>query len=377
MESTNASLGLYLQEARSRKGLSLEEAAIETNIARKYIEALENDEFGFFPAEMYVTGFLSTYVEILELDKAVVLAMYHRTVNKEKEVPLEFLYSSAKSNTSMRSYFLFGVIILPLVLITLGISIILLRSSDPTKDSGVVRNRSLFNTKSSAVSKEIPIDISTVQSRQELTVGLTDRLLLMRDGNIENTIEFLGRTRSKGYVKLQVGTDGYSYKGGDVVNIALSDNGESTVLIEILSVEDKSLKLMLSFQGSLSSIDSIEANSFDVSRYAKSIKNEIVLFPIEEDSVVSLKLFASRPVWVGYQSDQDGEQQGFLDEGKSLEIRFSHGLRLMLSNAGTVTIEFVGMNTVIRGGMTGESSQSILYKKKEGTTTSIYRALLK
>jgi hypothetical protein len=54
-------LGESLRSARSAKGLTLEDAERVTRIPRKYLEALELENFSILPAPVYARGFLRSY----------------------------------------------------------------------------------------------------------------------------------------------------------------------------------------------------------------------------------------------------------------------------------------------------------------------------
>jgi len=61
-------IGTTLQDARTRKGLALPDAAEATRIRVKFLAALEAERFGELPADVYARGFLRTYGEYLGLD---------------------------------------------------------------------------------------------------------------------------------------------------------------------------------------------------------------------------------------------------------------------------------------------------------------------
>ena len=69
-------LGQLLREARERKGVSLEQVEEATRIRQKFLQALEEGNFGALPAETYVKGFLRTYATYLELDPEELMALY-------------------------------------------------------------------------------------------------------------------------------------------------------------------------------------------------------------------------------------------------------------------------------------------------------------
>lgn len=69
-------LGRILQEARAARGIGLEEAENATRISRRYLDALEQEDFALFPAPVYARGFLRSYSQFLGLNPADTLALF-------------------------------------------------------------------------------------------------------------------------------------------------------------------------------------------------------------------------------------------------------------------------------------------------------------
>ena len=67
-------IGASLRNARLQRGLSIEQAAQDTRISARFIEALEAERFDSLPAPVYVRGFLRSYASYLRLDPAPLLA---------------------------------------------------------------------------------------------------------------------------------------------------------------------------------------------------------------------------------------------------------------------------------------------------------------
>src|SRR3712207_5244838 len=68
-------LGQRLTEAREARGVSLEQVERDTRIVRRYLLALEREDFSVFPAEVYARGFLRSYASYLGLDPAPIVAL--------------------------------------------------------------------------------------------------------------------------------------------------------------------------------------------------------------------------------------------------------------------------------------------------------------
>jgi hypothetical protein len=69
-------LGETLQRARQAKGVTIEDAERVTRIPRKYIEALEVENYGILPAPVYARGFLRSYAGYLGLDAKELLPLF-------------------------------------------------------------------------------------------------------------------------------------------------------------------------------------------------------------------------------------------------------------------------------------------------------------
>ncbi|MCA9845367.1 MAG: helix-turn-helix domain-containing protein [Dehalococcoidia bacterium] len=71
-------LGSWLVEAREARGLTLEDAERDTRISRRYLQALEEEQFTVIPAPVYARGFLRSYSQYLGLDPQEAMARYPR-----------------------------------------------------------------------------------------------------------------------------------------------------------------------------------------------------------------------------------------------------------------------------------------------------------
>ncbi len=71
-------LGTRLVRAREARGLTLEDAERDTRISRRYLQALEAEQFEAIPAPVYARGFLRSYSQYLGLDPQQMLDLFPR-----------------------------------------------------------------------------------------------------------------------------------------------------------------------------------------------------------------------------------------------------------------------------------------------------------
>lgn len=83
--------GKKLTEARILRGLDFDQVSRETNITRRYLEALEKEDFTVFPGEPYLLGFLRNYCDYLGLNGNEIIAAYKNLKIQETPVPLKDL----------------------------------------------------------------------------------------------------------------------------------------------------------------------------------------------------------------------------------------------------------------------------------------------
>jgi cytoskeleton protein RodZ len=71
-------IGARLREARMRGKIDINQVESDTKIRAKYLRAMENEEWGLLPGEIYAKTFLRTYADYLGLDSREVLDDYRR-----------------------------------------------------------------------------------------------------------------------------------------------------------------------------------------------------------------------------------------------------------------------------------------------------------
>ena len=75
-EARTSPLGETLQRARQARGITVEDAERATRIPRRYLEALETENFSILPAPVYARGFLRSYSGYLGLNPAELLPFF-------------------------------------------------------------------------------------------------------------------------------------------------------------------------------------------------------------------------------------------------------------------------------------------------------------
>src|SRR5437870_3876399 len=79
-------LGKTLSQARVARGLTLDDCERDTRVSKRYLDALEREDWKIFPAPVYSRAFLRTYAQYLGQNPNDLMRMFHA----QTEEPPEF-----------------------------------------------------------------------------------------------------------------------------------------------------------------------------------------------------------------------------------------------------------------------------------------------
>ncbi len=72
-------LGEFLRRERELRHISLDDVAERTKISRRYLEAIEEEQFDRLPGETFIRGFIRSYAQSVGLDPADTLLIYSQS----------------------------------------------------------------------------------------------------------------------------------------------------------------------------------------------------------------------------------------------------------------------------------------------------------
>lgn len=96
------SIGEKLRLARERSNLTIDQVARETHVAKRFLKALEDEDFAAFPGETYAMGFLRSYSEYLGLNAEELVGIYRNIKIQEQPLPMNELLESKPRLPSLR-----------------------------------------------------------------------------------------------------------------------------------------------------------------------------------------------------------------------------------------------------------------------------------
>ena len=115
-------LGQKLKETRENMGLSLSDVEEATKIRKKYLQALENEDFEALPEKTYTRGFIKSYCKYLHLDPTEMLeeidSHFSKTFYESDFSPAPDLSEATPTPTMKENrFFKFGIIVAAILLL--------------------------------------------------------------------------------------------------------------------------------------------------------------------------------------------------------------------------------------------------------------------
>lgn len=138
------SIGSRLREAREEKNITLDELQEETKIQKRYLTAIENDQFDVLPGKFYAKAFIREYATAVDLDGNQLLTEYgfdENALPEEEETEVRS-YSRVQRSAKKASTSNFSIVPkIIVVLLIIGIIVVawtLLQKSSSDKGGEVI-----------------------------------------------------------------------------------------------------------------------------------------------------------------------------------------------------------------------------------------------
>jgi len=328
------SLGDKLKSAREAKGYSYEQAGKETNIARRYLEALEAEDFSKFPGEPYLFGFLRNYGEYLGLDVKELLSLYRAIKIQDQPVPVEQLLRSPRSFPKPLLVVI-GIFAVLSALAAAGYYIFIKSPSEPVQ-SPVIQLPMEYTLEGSFLERRfykgdtILVSIGNDQYKTELT-GMDDTPTLDTSGS-SVPLNLFGDTdvdlNGDGIADLQVTLSDYDRRNpaaGALIRFAL----------KLDSIPDTGLNPALGTQGA---------------------QPGTVIFTSSNTYPFTMDIQFQNYCLFRWEVDRRERTERYFSRGDALSIPVQNTIRLWISNATAVTIELngAGRKVTLNLGTAGE-----------------------
>jgi cytoskeletal protein RodZ len=360
------SIGEKLRSARVENGFTINQIARDTNIAKHYIEALEEERFDEFPAEPYLLGFLRNYSEYLSLNPDEMISLYKSFKIQEQPVPMEQLLEK-KSR-------------LPLVL---GLSLGLLAAGGIGAwfylDSVNNPDEKPRQIKTAAREKAVYILNHGEELEKRFFTG--DKITAVYSGNEHDIL--IGEIKTDALLAFPGGSVKVSYGEERAVDIDGDLKGDIKVLLRDIDLKNPESGILLKLEIIAENIIAEKAPeqpsaaeevktaqaaaAFDPGTPATASRKKETQLIMEKSMREPFTLNASfrSSCLVNYSVDGGKREQKFFHKGEAFMLEARNEVKFWISNAGSINAGIAGKDLVF--GKPGEvAARSIKWEKDDG-----------
>jgi cytoskeletal protein RodZ len=327
------SLGDKLKTTRETKGYTFDYISRETNIATRYLEALETENFAVFPGEPYLQGFLRNYGEYLGLDTDELFSLYRALKIQEQPVPVEQLLRSPS-----RAPKIIRVVFLALA----GLALL---------GAGAFFFRNVAWKPRTVEKTEPPRTVHTLEgSFFDRRFYQGDSILIPLGGNqYKIDLQNLGEAVT---LSTPVGTVILDLSQEQTVDINSDGYEDIKISAQEFSRSDPSMGVQLRFDvisgaGSGEEISALETEDVSVPEIAATnlANSQIILGPSNAYPFTLQASFQSYCMFrweILRENNRQGRQEQYYMRGENLDIQAQNGIRIWVSNAMAVKLQVIG-----------------------------------
>ena len=95
-------IGVELRDARIARGVTIDDAQRATRISRRYLQALEDEDFEALPAPVFARGFLRSYAQYLSIDPTELVSRFPGEPRPEHALPGIVSFDRPQRRTARR-----------------------------------------------------------------------------------------------------------------------------------------------------------------------------------------------------------------------------------------------------------------------------------
>lgn len=343
------SIGQKLKTAREEKGYSPDQVARDTNIARRFIVAMEEEDFAVFPGDTYLLGFLRNYADYLGLDAERIVNLYRNMKIQEQPIPMEELLQGRKKKLGTGLILIIAAAILVLggggfgiyTLVSSGVLTAGEEQNNETADqSGSAENGDRYVMAEEIVARRFP-------EGQEITVNLGDQ-------SVPFTIDSIGEK-----VLLDTPAGQVEVGIGRTVAIDLTLDGRDDLAVELQDVDERGRTAVLRLDRGVGNIGTAAEVETGMNAGGEQIAGETNLSPgttsvedrkqtplviTEAEQPESFRLDVTFRGYSLFRYLKDGEirDQKYFNKDDTFRLDVTREVMLWISNAGSFQARIAG-----------------------------------
>lgn len=360
-------LGSLLKKARQEKGLSLDDIQEETKIRKKYLEAIEENNFDLLPGKVYLKVFIKGYAREVDLNYQELLKNFE-VLNiqdkKESNLQKDYLDGTKVSSRSRKKKKgnLLKIIFIILLVLFLGAAVVYtyqyvsnaeirLLNQSTTQDESIEEKSEVLEVnqdeetdlseEESADSSENSGDSEAVDSSSEsnFNLDLTDDSDQEQGFDLMDTFDSAVLNEENTEIIDQNNFDGLegpnSQEQTEINEIIVSEENNNQLNDEDSAAEDIEQEEQEAQAEMQDEQEEAEESIVEEEQEENQENEEVVL-----DNRIVIK--ASDTVWITIDLDGNNVFSGILEAGEAEEFELEERLYMKIGNGSAITAEIAG-----------------------------------
>lgn len=349
------SIGEKLKTARETRGLSVDQIARETNIARRFVAALEEESFDVFPGEPYLLGFLRNYSDYLGLDADEMVTLYKNFKIQEQPLPMDELLERKGLSPVFKKVGI-GIIAAGVLAVLIIFVLPLLREARGE----------------SSASAEVRTDTSKAENDSApASYVLKDEIVERRfqagdliDINVKNSVFRIKLSSITDKLDIEAPEGTVSLRLGEEKLLDLDNDGSEEIKVFVRDLDRSGQGVVLRFDkflkstrpaladGSESTVQEGETPASESSSLIASGSAAVVLKESRIAEPYSVNLVFKSYCLLRYQADKDQRVERYFHKGETFRLDVNREMRIWASNAGSFNAKIGGVD--VEFGRSGE-----------------------
>lgn len=349
------SIGEKLKLARESRGLTVDQIARETNIAKRFISALEEEAFDVFPGEPYLLGFLRNYADYLGLDAEEMVTLYKNFKIQEQPLPMDELLDRKRLSPAAKQIGLWALIA-GVVVVAVFVIFPLFRGK-PAADQGQAEVKA--KTENDLVPASYVLKDEIVERRFQagdiIDINVKDEVFRIKLASVSDKLE----------IDSQAGP--LTIRLGEEKLLDLNNDGAPEIKLFVRDLDKKAQGAVLRFDRFLKSTQTAEAaggeaiqsegevgvleTTAEPAALASGTAN-LVLKEAATAEPFSVNLIFKSYCLLRYKADNEQRVERYFHKGETFRLDVNREVRLWASNAGSFNAKIGGVDVEL--GRSGE-----------------------
>ena len=310
-------IGKKLREAREEKGLTIEQLQERTKIRKKYLVAIENDNYDPIPGTVYVKAFIKGYAEEVGLNGSQLAQDYQRWVEEqENEIVEDEEIKENKPSLTDKFNSIFKNKVFRVIIILILLAVI-----------GFIAYNYFFENST----------VNTVQAPVKNSLENTQKNQSINDKNNNSIVDedMAKKTNNKSNENKKINDSSNDTTGKNITGQGITKLDSKKDKKELKNEIDKQINNQDKKSNNINYNNNLDNGAKPNTNQLKKTSNK----QIEQKTI---KIIADDRSWFQLSIDGENTFQGFIDKGEVKNYKGSNIISIKIGNGSAVKVQIGG-----------------------------------